>query len=308
MIDADDAEARRITEALANERARVLECPPAAGNLNPKTCKLHKGLADVETPLFAVLDDDTLLADRNLEKAIFALKTCDLYTGLPCYLPGENLWSSLVAHFVNNNSILTYLPLLPLVGPVSLNGMFYALRTDTLKRFGGFGLILDQLCDDYALARLVRSHRGTIRQGITPQRLRTTVGGSTHYFRLMHRWFVFANVLAGDQPPAVLFVIFFFLGLPPILLWLGLLILSGGFAGILVLFTTLLLRHLALQSLHRSVLGDLPGFSWNISILAELLQPLHWLHAVCQHTIRWRTRRIRVGRDGTFTYLNREGP
>ena len=58
---------------------------------------------------------------------------------------------------------------------------------------GGFAPIAGQLCDDYALASLVKQHGGTIRQGITPQYLQTTVAGPSQYVRLMHRWFLFAN-------------------------------------------------------------------------------------------------------------------
>jgi ceramide glucosyltransferase len=306
LIDEDDAEAQRLTERLREESAGevdILVCPPVVRNVNPKTVKLQHGLAAVSTPYLAVLDDDTLLGANNLGKAVFALRSCALYTGLPCSLPGCNFWSALVAYFVNNNSILTYLPPLPLVGPLTINGMFYVMRTQTVKDMGGFTPILDQLCDDYALARHVRGHGGVIRQAATPHFVRMTVGGPGAYFRLMHRWFVFARVLVSDQPSRVVLLLFVFLGLPPLLLWLGLLSCIGGLASRLLLAATLVLRHLALRSLHRTVLGGLSPFSPLMSILAELLQPLHGLHACLQSDLRWRTRRIRLERGGTFSYL-----
>ncbi len=206
LIDEDDAEAHRLTGRLRDEsdgRVDIVVCPPAIGDVNPKTLKLQHGLASVATPYLAVLDDDTLLVEDNIGRALFALRSCALYTGLPCYLPGCNFWSAMVAYFVNNNSILTYLPLLPLVGPLTINGMFYVMRTQTVEDMGGFTPILDQLCDDYALARHVRAHGGVIRQAATPHFLRTTVPGPGPYFRLMHRWFVFARVLVSDQPVRV---------------------------------------------------------------------------------------------------------
>jgi ceramide glucosyltransferase len=307
LVDEDDAEGQRVTGRLAapaGDRVRVFVCPPPAAGVNPKLAKLQRALDGVDTPFVAVLDDDTVLADRNLERGVAALGGCDLYSGLPCYLPGSNFWSSLVAHFVNNSSILTYFPLQPLVGSPTINGMFYLMRTDTLRGYGEFTPVLDRLCDDYALAALVRANGGVIRQGVTPVRLRTTVGGAGAYFRLMHRWFVFAGVLVRDQPLPAAGVIVLFLGLPPLLLWVGLLAVAGGASGVLALAGVLLVRDMTLRLLHRRVFGGLPGFSWWKSILAEVLQPVHQVHSLVWRTIRWRTRRIRPGRGGTFSYLS----
>ena len=98
-------------------------------------------------------------------------------------------------------------------------------------------------------------------------------------------------------------MLFLFLGLPPLLLWIGMLSLFGDLAFSALLMATLLVRQLALHSLHRQVYGSLPDFHWLTSIVAELLQPLHWLHACLQHTLRWRTRRIRLRPDGTFSHV-----
>jgi ceramide glucosyltransferase len=297
LVDEDDAEGRRVTGRLAEtagEHVEIVLCPPAGPGANPKTAKLQRGLDRVTTEYFAILDDDAILSEGQLQRAMFGLKSSTLYTGLPCYLRGGNVWSSLVTHFVNNNSILTYLPPLPLVGPLSINGMFYVMRRDDLRGMGGFTPIVRQLCDDYALAGLVRGNGGTIRQGTTPQFLHTTVPDAKHYVRLMHRWFVFANVLVRDQPARIQLLLAVFLGLPPLLLWIGALCPPLW----LVLLTG---RHLALRRLQRRVFGVLPHLNVLMSIASELLQPLHWLHACFQHTLRWRTRRIVVAADGTFS-------
>ncbi len=311
LIDEDDQEAQRITERLAAESrgcANSLVCPRLTENLNPKTVKLQRGLETIETEYVAVLDDDTMLADNNLGKALFSLSICDLYTGLPCYQAGPNVWSALAAHFVNNNSIMTYLPLLNLVGPLTINGMFYVMRTRMLQQTGGFTPIITRLCDDYALARHIKAHGGVIRQGITPQILQTTVQGARQYLALMRRWFVFANILVRDQGPGVLVLLFLFLGLPPLLLWLSLLSVVGGLLGCVLLATALVVRHLALRGLHQVVFQRQPDFSWRLSLLAELLQPGHWAHACLGRTLIWRNRRIRIERDGSFSYVTRPGP
>ncbi len=314
LVDEDDVEGQRVTSTVNDPRVAVLLCPPPNADANPKSIKLQRALAQVDTPYVAILDDDTILASPDhLGRAMFALQSCTLYTGLPSYLAGGNLWSSLVAHFVNNNSILTYLPLLPLTAPLTINGMFYVMRTAELRAMGGFEPIVSKLCDDYALAALVKQHGGTIRQGITPQFLRTTVPDARRYIAIMQRWFLFANVLLRDQPFRLQLLLIPFLGLPPLFFALSFLSVLGGILSSLLLATALVLRHLILRSLHRALLGptidghsDLRlqlAFNPLTSIVSELLQPLHWLHACVQHSLQWRTRRIELRRDGTFSYV-----
>ena len=248
------------------------------------------------------------MSTGHLQQAMAALSDCDLYTGLPHYSTGQNVWSSLVAHFVNNNSILTYLPLLTWTGPLTINGMFYVLRTEYLRSLGGFESILGQLCDDYSFARLVLQHHGRLKQGITSQRLQTSISGPGHYARQMHRWFLFANLLVLDQPLAIQLMLVILLGLPPLLLWGSLLSLSGGWIGGVVLVMLAVVRHVVLRTLHRKLFHEPPTFSPALSLIAELLQPLHLAHASLTRVIVWRSRRIRVGRRGTFTFLPDSSP
>lgn len=63
--------------------------------------------------------------------------------------------------------------------------------------------------------------------------------------------------------------------------------------------TTLLLRALLLCLVQRRVSGAIRHRPL-LSICAEVLQPLHLLHAAVVRTIRWRTRRYRVLPDGRF--------
>ena len=311
LVDETDAIGRQVVEPLAltnSNRIQLVLCPPCPAGINPKLFKLNLAVPQITTEFVAVLDDDTMLAAEHLPRAMASLSTCEVYTGLPRYAPGNNLSSSLVAHFVNNNSILTYLPMLDWTGPLTLNGMFYVLRSDYLKSLGGFELIVDQLCDDYAFARLVLSHGGRLRQGTTSQLLRTSISGPGHYVRQMHRWFLFANQLVLDQTLPIQLLLVVLLGLPPLLLWGSLLSLAGGWVGASVLISLLLIRHVVLQSLHRRLFPDPPQFSWILSLVAELLQPVHLVHASVSPVIAWRSRRIRVGRRGAFAYLTDDAP
>ena len=188
-----------------------------------------------------------------------------------------------MTHFVNNNSIMTYLSLLPVVGPLSINGMFYVMRTETMRSLGGFSSIQERLCDDYALARLLLDSGRRIHQGSVPQYLCTSVTGIRHYSQIMHRWFVFAAALVRDQRPAVQLLLLAALGLPPLLLWTALiatfwLLLSSWFApagapcaalAAVALGVTLRVRHVLIRFLHRRCFDREVRFRFFLSIVSE---------------------------------------
>ncbi|MBI4785377.1 MAG: glycosyltransferase [Oscillatoriophycideae cyanobacterium NC_groundwater_1537_Pr4_S-0.65um_50_18] len=310
LIDEDDTVARQLAQVLIHDAdqasrgksVRVLLCPAVPPQVNPKLFKLEYALSQIETPYLAVLDDDTLLEPDTLSIGLSQLQNGDLFTGLPYYLQGSTGWSELTAHFVNNNSILTYLPLLNFFNPISLNGMFYLMDTETLRQMGGFTPILHDLCDDYALARLLKQQGGRIIQGTTPIAIQTSVPDAQSYLKLMHRWFVFAQTLVFDQPAPTQALLFLFLGVPPLLLWISLLSLIFSSLGLLCLLAVLIIRHVTIRHLHRQIFAKPVAFSFVMSITSELLQPFHLTHALLEKRIRWRNRLIRVGKSGKFSY------
>lgn len=305
LIDETDAVARQLAQTLMEATdcaVQVILCPAVPPRVNPKAFKLEYALTQVKTPYLAVLDDDTQLEPDTLGIGLFRLQEGELFTGLPYYLKGTTGWSELTAHFVNNNSILTYLPLLNFFSPLSLNGMFYLIRTETLRSMGGFTPILYDLCDDYALAKLVKQHGGRIIQGITPVALQTSVADASSYGTLMHRWFVFAQTLVFDQSLPIQALLLLFLGLPPLLLWLSLLSLFIPYLGALCLLGVLLIRHGTIRYLHHKIFARSVDFSFGMSLISELLQPFHLVHALVDHRIRWRNRLIQVEKNGTFSY------
>jgi ceramide glucosyltransferase len=305
LVDEDDMEGQRITKKLAEELSyvEIVLCPKVPEHVNPKSFKLDFAFNRVKTPLLAVLDDDTLLSNKSLEQARSVVQKADIYTGLPYYLPGNNLWSSLAAHFVNNNSSMTYLPLLNFMKPLSLNGMFYVLRKETLEHMGGFEEMLHQLGDDYAMAKLIKSQGGVIVQGIEPQAIQTWVKNFSYYLTLMQRWFLFAQLQIMNQVSSIKLLLLVLLGLPPLLLIFGMLSLVNSWYGCFVLFIALVVRHFILRRLQSKLFPELKHFSFFISIFSECLQPLHMLHGMFVKRIRWRSRVIQVQRNGTFRYL-----
>lgn len=305
LVDEDDPEGRAITRRLMDRhpeaRVRTILFPPAPEGVSPKLFKLEGAWRGAETPVVVVLDDDTRLPRRSLDALVEALAHAELSTGLPYYRRGKNFSARLLAQFVNDNAPLTYLPMPAVREPVSINGMAYALRRETLERLGGFQPILRHLTDDLAVARHVLGSGGRIRQTPFPQEVETSIRDFPHYWRQMHRWFLFGVLLLRTQTPLMRGVIFLQQGVPPLLLWAALLgaLLPPTRTGLLALAALVCARWCVLGALQGRFTGRArldPG----LSLLQELLQPLHLVHAGVVRTTRWRSRLYRAHDNDRF--------
>jgi len=302
MIDEDDPEAFRITAKWKREGVRVIACPPCPDGLNPKAWKLKTAAAVTATPLLAVVDDDTLLSARSAALLAEAAPVSTVATGLPCYANAGNVSSRLLAQFVNNQSFFTYLGTAAWMGPLTINGMGYVMRKSELQRCGGFESILPELTDDLAMARRVLDSGGTIHQSLAPLQVYTSVKNFCHYWQIMHRWYVFALILLNRERPAGRLAITVLHGLAPLVM-LAQVSLAGAFpsaAGWAALATVLLARQAVLSGMQRRFFGESRPRPV-LSVLSELLQPFHLVHALCWRTIRWRSRRYRVMDSHRFT-------
>ncbi|MBP9907082.1 MAG: glycosyltransferase [Rhodoferax sp.] len=309
LIDDDDAVAQTLTQTLAKQYPKHhihIRCLPSAPEgTNPKSFKLQAALADVNTRVVLVLDDDARLTAAALEELMCALAQGDLATALPCYREASGLGGRLLAQFVNNNAAMTYLQLLPFASPISINGMCYALSTQQLKAFGGFSSILKHLTDDLAMARLLRQHQARLVQSVACVEVQTGIPDLGAYVRQMHRWFLFAILLLRTQSNPMKALIALLQGFHPWLLWL-LIVLALGFltpSSGLILFLVLLVRSTVLCRLQKRLTGQMRHRPL-LSVISELLQPLHLLHATLQRTIRWRTRVYRVHDNDDFVSVS----
>ncbi|HYQ24688.1 glycosyltransferase family 21 protein [Stenotrophomonas sp.] len=307
LLDEADGTGRAAADALCaahpGHQITCLVYPGAPEGTNPKTFKLDAVLAQVREPMLLVLDDDARLSAAALAQLVDELETtgADLVTALPCYRDDGAPGARLMAQFVNNNAVLTYLGLLPWLPPLSINGMCYALRSERLRALGGFSPLLRMLADDLALARALRRQGARLFQSTAPVEVQTHVPTLQRYRQQMHRWMLFAVLLLRDESPRLRLLIGVLHGLPPLLLW-ALLVLAvlppiglPAVAAVLVLLLrTGLLRHLQ----HRAT-GEMRHRAL-ASLLAELLQPLHLLHALCLRRIRWRTRLYQVRANDDF--------
>lgn len=308
LIDRADAEGQKIGTEVSRDfpNVQIMLCEPAPDDVNPKVFKLQQALNCCATPFFAVLDDDTTLQPASITAAMIHLQSCELYSGLPRYQDDGRFWSRMLAHFVNNNSIVTYLPLLNFAEPVSINGMFYIVRTESLQQTGGFTPLFHELCDDYAVRRQARKHKWRVVQGITPQVVETSVRNRQHYFAMMHRWMLFATLLIQDQSFLLQSVLTLLLGLPPLLLWISIAgtLLSPGL--IPALIAMLVIRQVLLSQLYVRAFRQSGELSPVLSLVSELLQPFHAIQALLNRTITWRTHKIRVQSENRFQILPKE--
>ncbi len=312
LVDFDDAEAQRVCNDLAarhpETKIEISLHPQPPDGINPKLWKLEAARAaqpaETTEPVLLVLDDDTRMPGPTLAALLVALDRHSVATSLPGYLDDGRFPSRLLAQFVDNNAALTYLPLLPYLPPLTINGMAYAMRLDKLDEMGGFAGMLGALTDDLAVAEAVLRESGTIFQSARPHWVETTVRNAKHYRQLMHRWFLFALLLLRKQPLRIRATIGLLHALPPLLL-LALVItttIAPSPANFGILIATLVLRGLGLAALQRAIYGrslEAPASS----ILSELLQPFHLLDAIFWRRIVWRTRRYKVRDDRHFTAI-----
>lgn len=305
LVDEDDAEGQRATDAVRRAHPQasieIVRCPAAPACTNPKTFKLDRALARVQTPMFLVLDDDARLTRESLAHMAAELRSADLVTGLPCYRDTGATPDRLLAQFVNNNAALTYLALLPWRAPVSINGMCYLMHTAQFRELGGFGPLLRHLADDLAVATRLIEARARLVQSTAAVELRTSVNTWRRYVQQMHRWFLFATLLVRVQSPATNLLIVGLYGLHPLLL-AGLIargVLAPGPATLGLLLLTLLVRSAGLAWVQRRLTGRVRQHPL-LSLLSELLQPLHLAHGALVRRIQWRSRRYRVRANDDF--------
>ncbi|MBO2012176.1 glycosyltransferase [Hymenobacter negativus] len=304
LLDETDFEGRRVAEQLRAEmpaaHVQLVLTPPAPQGINPKSFKLQLALP-LSRPVVVVLDDDTMLPPGALARAGALLTTEALVTGLPYYQypAGPVGWAALVRAFVNANALLTYLPPLYFQSPVTINGMFYATHQATLLRLGGFAAIGAELCDDYALAQLYRRAGLPVVQSTIVHPLATTVPHFGAYLNLMRRWMVFARRLfRSSLTPTVLGLVVVPSSLPLMLVLLSLA--SGRPALVAGVLAVLTVKAMVLAMVRRRQLGT-PESPRTVAleVLADLLQPLHLLHALCQpRRVQWRDKAIEVVADG----------
>lgn len=298
LIDQSDTLALSIAKSILNNiknhKCKIIETPEVANGVNPKTFKLQIGSAVCTTPYIGIIDDDTVLPELTIAKAIYKCKENTLVTGLPFYTTRKNIWSSLLTAFVNSNSLFTYPVMAMLTPPATINGMFYVLRKQDLEKHGGFTRIQNQLCDDYAIASLFKKNGGQLVQSDVTHPVATTVNSFQHYFSLSRRWMIFANrfIKENFSPLIVIFIVI------PSLLPLLLLVTSSLISAEILFLTLMILviKASAARLFRRHILTS--HEKWHqiiLEVIADIILPISFISALYKpNQFNWRNKKIKI--------------
>lgn len=306
LIDKTDKEAQRISKEILKEkkyqeRVKILEIDDVPQEINPKTFKLNLALKYIESEYTIILDDDSIIDKRYLSELAYYEGKNAIITGIPYNYGNTNVYSKLLAAFVNSNSFLTYFTMAELKENKSINGMFYILKTEILKKYNAFEEIKYFLCDDLALASFMLEKNIEIIQSRIFCNVRTTIPNLKKYILQMKRWLLFSKIYMKKNFSFKFFIFIFLPTILPIIALFFAIILGVKylFIAIFIFF----LKSLLLYIYRYYILKIQEDFS---SILYEFLNdfilPLIFIYTLLTPAvIIWRNKKIRV-KDGKICY------
>ena len=324
LVDKSDKIAIQTVENILKNknyfnRVEVYYLDDVPQEVNPKIFKLGQVIDKIKTEYTIILDDDATIDRKKLDElSIYEKdKTEWIATGIPFNYNIKGFYSKLISAFINSNSIFSYFSLSFLKENKTINGMFYILRTDILKKYSAFENIKYWLCDDLALATYLLSKGVKIIQTTIFCNVRNTVPSFKRYMLLMKRWLLFSNVYMKNAfSIKFLFLILLPTLLPTLLLFLSfylgvnyLIITLNLFIGKVALF------HIARIFIYQENEENQENFSKKpfiifspqtkellYELLSEFLLPFMLIYTLLTPpVIIWRNKKIRV-KDGKIHY------
>ena len=300
-----------------SNRIEVYYLDDVPQELNPKIFKLAQVVDKIKTEYSIILDDDAVIDRKKLDElSVYEKDKSEwIATGIPFNYNIKGFYSKLISAFINSNSIFSYFSMSFLKENKTINGMFYILRTDILKKYSAFEEIKYWLCDDLALATYLLSKKVKIIQSTIFCNVRNTVPSLKRYILLMKRWLLFSNVymknafsvkfllmiLLPTLLPTILLFFSFYLGLDYLVMVLNL------FIGKIALFHIVRLFIYQGNYEENSFKKSLFVFSPQTTellyeLLSEFLLPFMLIYTLSTPpVILWRNKKIRV-KDGKIHY------
>ena len=322
LVDKSDKVAKNTVENILKDknysnRIEVYYLDDVPQELNPKIFKLAQVVDKIKTEYSIILDDDAVIERKKLDElSVYEKDKSEwIATGIPFNYNIKGFYSKLISAFINSNSIFSYFSMSFLNENKTINGMFYILRTDILKKYSAFDEIKYWLCDDLALATYLLSKKVKIIQSTIFCNVRNTVPSLKRYILLMKRWLLFSNVYMKNAfSTKFLFIILLPTLLPTILLffsfYLGidyLVIVLNLFIGKIALFHIVRLFIYQGNYEENSFKKSLFVFSPQTTellyeLLSEFLLPFMLIYTLLTPpVILWRNKKIRV-KDGKIHY------
>ena len=322
LVDKSDKVAINTVENILKDknysnRIEVYYLDDVPQEVNPKIFKLAQVVDKIKTEYSIILDDDAVIDRKKLDElSVYEKDKSEwIATGIPFNYNIKGFYSKLISAFINSNSIFSYFSMSFLKENKTINGMFYILRTDILKKYSAFDEIKYWLCDDLALATYLLSKKVKIIQSTIFCNVRNTVPSLKRYILLMKRWLLFSNVYMKNAfSVKFLFIILFPTLLPTILLffsfYLGidyLVIILNLFIGKIALFHIVRLFIYQGNYEENSFKKSLFVFSPQTTellyeLLSEFLLPFMLIYTLLTPpVILWRNKKIRV-KDGKIHY------
>ena len=316
LVDKSDHLARQTVENILknknySSRVEVFYLDDVPQEVNPKVFKLSQAIKKIKTEYTVILDDDAVIDRKKLDElSIYEKDKAEwIVTGIPYNYNIKGFYSKLISAFINSNSIFSYFSMSFLNENKTINGMFYILRTDILKKYSAFEEIKYWLCDDLALATYLLSKNVKIIQSTIFCNVRNTVPSFRKYILLMKRWLLFSNIymknafsikflfiiLLPVSLPAILLFLSFYLGINYFIMVMGIFIGKVGLFHIVRLFIYQLEIQKKGNFFHKA--DELP-----YELISEFLLPFILVYTLLTPpVIIWRNKKIRV-KDGKIHY------
>jgi len=316
LVDKSDCLARQTVENILknknySSRVEVYYLDDVPQEVNPKVFKLSQAVKKIKTEYTVILDDDAVIDRKKLDElSIYEKDKAEwIVTGIPYNYNIKGFYSKLISAFINSNSIFSYFSMSFLNENKTINGMFYILRTDILKKYSAFEKIKYWLCDDLALATYLLSKNVKIIQSTIFCNVRNTVPNFRKYILLMKRWLLFSNVYMKNAfSIKFLFIILLPVFLPAILLFLSFYFGINHFIMVIVLFVGKVgLFHIVRLFIYQSEIQKKGNFFHKADELpyelaSEFLLPFILVYTLLTPpVIIWRNKKIRV-KDGKIHY------
>ena len=323
LVDKSDKIAIQTAEKILknknySNRIEIYYLDDVPQEVNPKIFKLEQVVDKIKTEYTIILDDDSVIDRKRLDElSIYEKdKTEWIATGIPFNYNIKGFYSKLISAFINSNSIFSYFSLSFLKENKTINGMFYILRTDILKKYSAFGNIKYWLCDDLALATYLLSKDVKIIQSTIFCNVRNTVPSFKRYILLMKRWLLFSNVymknafsikflfiiLLPTLLPTVLLFLSFYLGINYLVIVLNLFIGKVALFHIIRLFIYQGVREEKISKKSDFVVFSPQTKELLYELLSEFLLPFMLIYTLLTPpVILWRNKKIRV-KDGKIHY------